>query len=177
MKCAFHSEYTHSARDWSIHTENSSRFGSPRNATHKNSSSTLLCRPRLGLASVVPMEQNFGHMVYHAWQVRLLVATSCCFLVVAGVAHLSFAQTELSYVLGALGCTSLNYWRSPGDSWRRTADLCCASFALVYTFAHGWWGDDTTVVNAVGWTANTFGIYCFRCSWKVSLGNSTHWAV
>ena len=123
------------------------------------------------------MEQNFGHMVYHAWQVRLLVATSCCFLVVAGVAHLSFAQTELSYVLGALGCTSLNYWRSPGDSWRRTADLCCASFALVYTFAHGWWGDDTTVVNAVGWTANTFGIFCFRCSWKVSLGNSTHWAV
>ena len=103
------------------------------------------------------MEHEFGHMVYHEWQRRLLVASSCCFLLVAGVAHLSFAKTELACVMSCVGAASLNYWRAPGPSWRRPIDLGCAAFGMSYNSVHGWFVVQNTWANAIGWTAHTLG--------------------
>ena len=103
------------------------------------------------------MEHEFGHMVSHEWQRRLLVASSCCFLLVAGVAHLSFAKTELACVMSCVGAASLNYWRAPGPSWRRPIDLGCAAFGMSYNSVHGWFVVQNTWANAIGWTAHTLG--------------------
>lgn len=103
------------------------------------------------------MEHEFGHMVYHEWQRRLLVASSCCFLLVAGVAHLSFAKTELACVMSVVGAASLNYWRAPGPSWRRPIDLGCAAFGMSYNSVHGWFVVQNSWANAIGWTAHTLG--------------------
>lgn len=116
---------------------------------------------------------SYGHLAFSRWQVRLLTTSSLSFFASSAfAAHLR--QQNLGLVLLSAGVCSYNYWRAPGASWRRDADLVSAGVALVYCLYTGFWLEGLRCV--VGWAALVSGLACFRQSWNLSLGHCESWA-
>lgn len=84
-------------------------------------------------------------------------------------------QRNLALVLLVAGLCSLNYWRAPGASWRRDADLASAGVALFFCIYTGFWLEGFCC--NVGWAALVGGLACFRRSWNLSLGHCDAWAL
>jgi len=117
---------------------------------------------------------DYEHVRFLAWQCRLMLATSTALLCVGIV---GFACGQL--VAGATGfissLASLNYWRKPGRSWRRDADLFFAGAAILYFILAASTLDG--IANASAWLCFTcFGV-CFRCSWALSAVSDEWWAM
>ena len=106
------------------------------------------------------MVASFGHIVYHPWQVRLLISSSCSFLV-GSLVNLAVGQVWLAILLLFVGCVSINYWRSPGASWRRTADMLCSILGIAFTTVAGFYLEGN-VLNSVGWLLGIAGARAYR---------------
>lgn len=116
---------------------------------------------------------SYDHLSFPRWQVRLLLTSSTCFIISAAVA-LYFGHKGLSTCLAASGACSLNYWRRPGPSFRREADIAAAGCALLYCIYAGFWLQGA--VGLLGFGLLLSGLFCFTKSWVLSLGHNDHWA-
>jgi hypothetical protein len=127
------------------------------------------------MAAAPPQRANsYDHLSFPLWQVRLLMSSSMSFIVASSAATY-FGQTILSILLLIAGLCSLNYWRSPGPSWRRDTDLASAGVALFFCLYTGFWLSGLTC--NVAWAALLASLACFRKSWNLSLGHCEVWAV
>lgn len=119
-------------------------------------------------------QNSYEHVVFHTWQIRLLMTSSLSFLVASSMAA-SLKQHKLCGFLLVAGLCSLSYWRAPGASWRRDADLAAAGAALFYCLYVGFWLNG--LVCQLSWLGLLSGLACFRRSWNLSLGHCDVWAI
>lgn len=119
-------------------------------------------------------QNSYEHVVFHTWQIRLLMTSSLSFLAASSLAA-RLEQHKLCAFLLVAGLCSLSYWRSPGASWRRDADLVAAGAALLYCLYAGFWL--TGLACQLSWLGLLGGLACFRRSWNLSLGHCDVWAI
>lgn len=122
---------------------------------------------------VVQRTNSYAHLAFPVWQVQLLLTSSLSFLISGAFAG-ALGQRLLSLMLCTAGLCSLNYWRSPGPSLRRDADLAAAGVALAYCLFTGFWLTEITCY--LGWGSLLGALSCFRHSWMLSLGHDETWA-
>ncbi|KAG8470411.1 hypothetical protein KFE25_008832 [Diacronema lutheri] len=126
-----------------------------------------------GASPAVKRSNSYEHLVFPSWQIRLLMSSSLSFVCSSAfAAHMH--QRNLSLVLLVAGICSLNYWRAPGASWRRDADLAAAGVGLGYCLYTGFWLEGACA--RVGWASLVSALACFRKSWMLSLGHCERWA-
>lgn len=116
---------------------------------------------------------SYDHLAFPKWQVNLLMTSSMSFIVAAVVAA-SWTQKHLGLILLFSGICSLNYWRAPGASWRRDADLVAAGAGLLFCLYTGFWLVGLTC--KLAWASLCGALICFRKSWMLSLGHNETWA-
>jgi hypothetical protein len=117
---------------------------------------------------------GYEKVVFYKWQKALLVCTSLMLLAVA-----CFAYTQRQLVMASAGIVtsvvSICYWLSPGPSWRRDADVLCASLSILYFLLAG-----SMLSGPIGmgaWLCFPGFVLCFRNSWRVSVTGDVTWAV
>lgn len=92
-----------------------------------------MCQPRLtrSASDVTGGVLGYLELRYHAWQVHLLVCSSVLLSIPSVLAALH-DRPVLSTLCGGASLASINYWRSPGPSWRRDLDFAFAIGAILW---------------------------------------------
>jgi hypothetical protein len=99
---------------------------------------------------------------YYIWKVSWLSLISCAYAIYQG-------YTDLSLVPGGVLITSLNYWRNPDYSWKRTLDMNYVRFALSYQIIRSYEAE-YAVPHLI---CMILAVSCFPLSWKYY--NNNRW--
>ena len=119
---------------------------------------------------------NPGYEVtFHPWQCRLLMSTSVYLVCVALTALLYFHQPFAASSGLVSSTASFNYWRAPGPSWRRDADVLFAVAAITHFCVTA--STLSGIANVGAWIAFACFGCCFRRSWVLSAAGDDAWAI
>ena len=119
--------------------------------------------------SIGALLPDYNSLKYHAWQCRLLMFSSACFLSTGLVGLLLRGQPIFGGLVSCSGIASLNYWRWPGPGVRRDIDYVCAVLALGYAVAAGF--GVRGLANTMAWAFFLAMFFLFRRSWVLSVGD------
>ena len=92
---------------------------------------------------------------YFIWKASWLSLFSCMYAISQG-------HTDLAIVPGGVFLTSINYWRYPDYSWRRTLDMNYVKLALSYQIVRSYNSEYATLHVL----CMILGVSCFPLSWN-----------
>jgi hypothetical protein len=92
---------------------------------------------------------------YFIWKVSWVSLISCVYAIYQG-------YNDLAIVPGGVLITSLNFWRHPDYSWRRTLDMNYVRVALSYQLLRSYNSEYVTEHLLL----MIFAVSCFPISWK-----------
>ena len=92
---------------------------------------------------------------YFIWKASWLSLLSCMYAISQG-------YNELAIVPGGVFITSINYWRNPDYSWRRTLDMYYVRIALSYQIIRSY----NSEYAAIHLICMIMAVSCFPLSWK-----------